>query len=280
MTQCISLRVKWDETSQLVLDRTPECIDGIPLQVATMIRRMFVHVGNLAVPLCLCLPILRLEDTQTRTLFSALLKDMPFDGRSDMTAFAAFALIIYVCDGASTNRRICAWQTMTNANRTLVLPIYCLLHVLHNLSVPTLRIIGRPVEMFRASNVFKWSSFYMACCRSLISHVRSTLVIDRTNSPNPQTRLDNQRILEFLLCGGHTLETASHHMRRTFGRFLDVVGSDLRLGVITYFTVGKHADLSDEEIKCLVCAVLVRMVMKSIPRPTISRWASSCCIFW
>ena len=165
----ITCAVKFDETSQNVLwrEKGGAAMDTeaelTPLHVPVMVCRMFLDIpGSMAFPFLYMCQLLVLETQKTPGLFAGLSRHLHFDSRSDMSQVAHWSVLMFMCDSASSNVRLCAWQVQAKAIRSLVYCIFCLMHSIHNSVAPVARRLSIVSELYRASRLFRLNSFFKA----------------------------------------------------------------------------------------------------------------------
>ena len=181
-------KVKFDETNQEVqygididVDGHVVHTDGIPLKVPTMVRRLGFYTPEFgASPLTFILPILFLENTRSHCLFEAIVKDLLFEARDDVTRWCLFALLMINCDSASSNQRMVSWQVRNRSPMTLVLAIYCVQHIIHNSVKPSLQVYNFTGTLYRAHNLFRYNSFYAKAIAVCIHELKRMSYVSRT----------------------------------------------------------------------------------------------------
>ena len=216
-----SLRIKWDETEQIVGVRPDQNPGAATSQVHLKANTQREHVMTVTCwwktvlmrsPMPWLGEVRRLQRTTAECLWKGLSSNMPWSLSHRPSASQIKWLWLVCCaDSALSNLWLFAHLEMHLAKRHGALTVFvpCLIHAVHRAVVPLLRRRQLVDDLFRSSHVLSTATYWATLIRRTQSVIDRNLVVVHDETPNAHFANAAADILDLTLCEGLPLEMVS-----------------------------------------------------------------------
>ena len=196
-----SVRMKWDETTQIASSGAPEQIEAPTTSgpqhnddavgtgaMSTMVMRMFVKNNFCACSEPVALPLAWLERTTAECIVEGWERMSPIDFKQLRSECGApWVVFVLVADAASSNHRAVATfrsRLRRSWSNVVVLPVDCFMHVLHRCYTPVFKVINIVNPLYRMANTVNKGAVWFLMLRALRAYVASKLLVVHGQSPD------------------------------------------------------------------------------------------------
>lgn len=286
--QIVSLRVKWDETQQVVCDRSQtdqsRSSRATSLTTNVMVLTCWVKTPRFRLPQLWSCPLQKLQRNTADAMWVAFTQHLPF-GPFDRDASrlpgpgaALWLLFVFCSDDASSNRRLTAHMERCLLGcrpRVLVVTVKCLVHALHRTAVPLITRGGLVGSLYRAAHILCVASYWRAMMNSFDGFLRRCLVVTHHAQQSAADRDIAQQILELVFCNGMPMASASDQLRTFLEHVLDKLPGDWGSSNIVFMCSPSCAGGEACRQKALaeVRSIVSRLLFSSkMSIPVGSRW--------
>ena len=240
----VSVCFKWDETQQRLQHKAVTCPrsqgHNHKMQVHRMTHTEHVFVASahcktrsMPAPALWNHPPLLLQRTTAECLWLALRESTPCGPWQLLdTEVARWVLYVFCADEGSSNKKlfkqaVALIEALQNAQNTLMHFSACLLHVLHRSVIPTLQFHNFINNLYRAANVMRVSTYWLAMVESTMRVIDQKLLVLHYNA-EPQIEAHRKVATHILhLC----LEGSAVECMQTF---LELFSGDWTCDTITF----------------------------------------------
>ena len=286
--EVVSIRTKWDETQQRTRNPVdPDAQDGLRTSLTTSVltTTSWFKTSSMTSAVPWSAPLCKLSRTTAECIWTGLgaVSACPFGAwRSDVRiapagSVARWVIFGFVCDDASSNRRLIAHAEHTllkHRRRVITMTCKCTIHGVHRVAAPIMKTLGGVNELYRAANALGVSTYWVAMVKQSKPLVDTSLVVVHNIEVDENHRRVARQILLLVLGDGLPEELLPKRVIKLIQECLDSLVGDFTSSTILWKCPGGCTPETCRPRAVEAAKVLLKRVMfsRKIVTPMLSRW--------